>query len=162
MPSSLGKARRRAALLAAQQAQQAQQQQELEPRSQDARRGAKGGRPRLDAQEDFVEGFCQLLPRLSAGTITRGEAARLRETAEGFKAERVNLAKGQAERFTAILNEYVKSPVVTRQRLYLEAMEDIMPDITKIILEVEQGVLPILPLPGITPTPPALSVEEQQ
>ena len=74
MPSSLAKARRRAALdeLIVKQAPQ----QEPEPRSQDVRRGAKGGRPRLDAQEDFVEGFCQLLPRLSAGTITRGEAAR--------------------------------------------------------------------------------------
>ncbi len=96
---------------------------------------------------------------------SRGGAAKLREAAEGFKAERINLAKGQAARFTAILNEYAKAPVVTRQRLYLEAMEDIMPDITKIILEVDQGVLPILPLPGVTPTPPtppASSVEEKQ
>ena len=76
MPSSLAKARRRTALDELIAKQVPQQQQEPEPRIQDARRGAKGGRPRLDAQEDFVEGFRQLLPRLSAGTITRGEAAR--------------------------------------------------------------------------------------
>ncbi len=85
--------------------------------------------------------------------IAQGEGARLRENAEGFKAERINLATGQAERFTAILNEYAKSPDVTRQRLYLEAMEEILPGITKIILEADQGVLPILPLLGVTPTP---------
>jgi hypothetical protein len=74
MPSSLAKARRRTALddLIAKQAPQ----QEPEPRIQDARRGAKGGRPRLDAQEDFVEGFCQLLPRLSDGSMSKTEAAR--------------------------------------------------------------------------------------
>lgn len=75
MPSSLGKARRREALLELA-AKQAQEQPEPEPRSQDARRGARGGRPRLDAQEAFVEGFCQLLPRLNDGSMSRAEAAR--------------------------------------------------------------------------------------
>ncbi len=84
---------------------------------------------------------------------SEGRGARVRENAEGFKAERINLATGQAERFTAILSEYVKSPGVTRQRLYLEAMEEVLPGITKIILEADQGVLPILPLPGVAPTP---------
>ena len=75
MPSSLAKARRRTALddLIV---KQAPQQQVPEPRSQDVRRGAKGGRPRLDAQEDFVEGFCQLLPRLNDGSMSKAEAAR--------------------------------------------------------------------------------------
>ena len=75
MPSSLAKARRRTALdeLIA---KQAPQKQEPEPRIQDVRRVAKGGRPRLDAQEDFVEGFCQLLPRLSDGSMSKAEAAR--------------------------------------------------------------------------------------
>ena len=53
-----------------------QEQPEPEPRSQVALRGAKGGRPRLDAQEDFVEGFCQLLPRLNDGSMSKAEAAR--------------------------------------------------------------------------------------
>ena len=74
MPSSLAKARRRT-VLEELIAKQAPQQQEPEPRIQDARRGAKGGRPRLDAQEDFVKGFCQLLPRLNDGSMSRSEAA---------------------------------------------------------------------------------------
>jgi len=75
MPSSLAKARRRAALdeLIS---KQAPQQQEPEPRIQIARREARGGRPRLDAQEDFMERFCQLLPRLTDGSMSKAEAAR--------------------------------------------------------------------------------------
>jgi len=88
-----------------------------------------------------------ILPR------AQGEAASLRQAAEAFRAERVNLATGQADRFTAILNEYRKSKDVTRQRLYLEAMEEILPDITKIILDPDAGVLPVLPLQGIFLTP---------
>lgn len=65
----------------------------------------------------------------------RGEAARFIENAEAFKAQRVNLAKGQAERFIAILSEYRKAPDVTRQRLYLEAMEEILPGVTKFIVD---------------------------
>ena len=62
-----------------------------------------------------------------------GSAARAREAAEAFRAERINLATGQAQRFTAILSEYLKSPEVTRQRLYLDALEAVLPGITKII-----------------------------
>ena len=76
----------------------------------------------------------------------KGQAAKLREAAEAARIERVNLAKGQAQRFTAILSEYRESKEVTRQRLYLEAMELILPDITKVILDDDSGVLPILPL----------------
>ena len=76
----------------------------------------------------------------------KGQAAKLRESAEATRIERVNLAKGQAQRFTAILSEYRESKEVTRQRLYLEAMELILPDITKVILDDDSGVLPILPL----------------
>jgi membrane protease subunit HflK len=65
----------------------------------------------------------------------RGEAARSIENAEAFKAQRVNLAIGQAERFIAILSEYRKAPDVTRQRLYLEAMEEILPGVTKFIVD---------------------------
>jgi len=65
----------------------------------------------------------------------RGEAARSIENAEAFKSQRVNLAKGQAERFIAILTEYRKAPDVTRQRLYLEAMEEVLPGVTKFIVD---------------------------
>ena len=75
MPSSLAKARRRAALddLIA---KQAPQQQEPEPRIQDARRGARGGRPRLGDDPEFSRGFAAVLRRLSEGTMSQREAAR--------------------------------------------------------------------------------------
>ena len=70
--------RMRAAMLAAEQAteQQAAKQQEPAPGSQDDRRGARTGRPRLSTREGFVEDFCRLLPALSGGEISKAEAAR--------------------------------------------------------------------------------------
>lgn len=85
-----------------------------------------------------------------------GAAARLREDANAFRAERINLATGQAERFTSILSEYRKSPTVTRQRLMLEKMEEVYPGISKLILDPDinaivvspETVGTILPLPS--------------
>ena len=78
----------------------------------------------------------------------RGEAARLTEAAEAFKQERIAIAEGQAERFLAILFEYRQAPEVTRQRLFLEAMEEILPDIKKFIIDDETGggLIELLPL----------------
>ncbi len=84
-----------------------------------------------------------------------GEAARLVELAEADKAERVNLATGQAEKFKAILAEYVKAPDITRQRLYLDAMEQILPNVdkylvdpgTNLVVVTEGAGSNILPLP---------------
>ena len=78
----------------------------------------------------------------------RGEAARLTEAAEAYKQERIAIAEGQAERFKAILFEYEKAPEVTRQRLFLEAMEEILPGVRMYIMSGEAGnsVLPLLPL----------------
>ena len=79
--------------------------------------------------------------------IALGEAAKVTEAAEGFKTGRIARAQGEADGFEAILEGYLLSPEVTRQRLYLEAMEDILPGITKFILS-DSGVLPFLPLSG--------------
>ena len=78
----------------------------------------------------------------------RGEAARVTEAAEAYKQERIAIAEGQAERFKAILFEYEKAPEVTRQRLFLEAMEEILPGVRMYIMSSEAGnsVLPLLPL----------------
>lgn len=79
----------------------------------------------------------------------RGEAAQTLEEAEGYRARVVNEAEGEASRFSAVLAEYRKAPEVTRKRLHLEAMEDVLGDVDKIILDENggsQGVLPYLPL----------------
>jgi len=82
----------------------------------------------------------------------RGAAAQILEQAEGYRAQVVNGAEGEASRFSAVLEEYLKAPDVTRKRLYLETMERVLGDVDKIILDDlggaggGQGVLPYLPL----------------
>lgn len=78
----------------------------------------------------------------------RGEALRKVSAAEGYAAKRVNEAKGDAGRFNATLSEYVKSPEVTRQRLYLETMQVVLPQLSrKIILDDKTGqIFPLLQL----------------
>jgi membrane protease subunit HflK len=76
-----------------------------------------------------------------------GEAAKITEAAEGFKQGRIARAQGEADGFEAILEGYLQSPDITRQRLYLEAIEEILPGVTKFILS-DSGVLPFLPLDG--------------
>ena len=51
----------------------------------------------------------------------------------------MNEATGQAARFLSILEEYRKAPEVTRQRIFLEAMEDVLPDVTKFVVDNGQG-----------------------
>ena len=76
-----------------------------------------------------------ILPR------ARGDAARLLQDAEAFRQQRIALSTGESEYFLAILNEFRKAPDVTRQRLYLEAMEEILPGIQKIIGDPDRVIL---------------------
>ena len=80
----------------------------------------------------------------------RGEAAQLIEEAEGYRARVINEAQGEASRFEAVLEEYQKAPEVTRKRLYLETMEQVLGGVDKVILDDNggsgQGVVPYLPL----------------
>ncbi|CUH44906.1 FtsH protease activity modulator HflK [Ruegeria atlantica] len=88
----------------------------------------------------------------------RGEAAQVLEEAEGYRAQQINSARGEASRFSAVLEEYSKAPDVTRKRLYLERMEQILGDVDKIILDQNssgqgQGVVPYLPLNELRRSP---------
>jgi membrane protease subunit HflK len=74
-----------------------------------------------------------------------GEAEQAIQGAEGYATERVNNAAGDANRFTAIYREYAKAPSVTRKRLYLEALNEILPKISKKIL-VDQNQKNLVPL----------------
>ena len=81
----------------------------------------------------------------------RGEAAQVLEEAEGYRARVVNEAEGEASRFLAVLGEYRNAPEVTRKRLYLETMEEVLGRVDKIILDENgegggNGVVPYLPL----------------
>ena len=79
----------------------------------------------------------------------RGEAAQVLEQAEGYRSAVVNQAEGEASRFLSVLGEYKKAPDVTRKRIYLETMEEVLGRVDKIILDPQeggQGVVPYLPL----------------
>jgi membrane protease subunit HflK len=78
----------------------------------------------------------------------RGEAAQILEQAEGYRARVVNEATGEASRFSAVLAEYEKAPDVTRKRLYLETMENVLGGVDIILLDDGdgQGVVPFLPI----------------
>ena len=88
-----------------------------------------------------------------------GAAAQTIQAAEGFKESRIARAEGEKLEFESILNEFEKAPQVTRQRLFLEAMEQILPGASIFVIDSEAGgsVLPFLPLTGGTPAIPGVT-----
>ena len=103
-------------------------------------------RARVDKEARINEALAYQQDRLPRA---RGDAQRILNTAEAFKQERILRATGEADRFLAVLHEYRESQEVTRQRLYLEAMEEILPGVTKVIITPDTGgnLLEFLPLP---------------
>lgn len=73
----------------------------------------------------------------------RGEAHALVREAQSFKQERVAQAIGNTSRFLALLEEYEKAPDVTRTRLYLEAMEEVLPEVEMYVIDSEKGRVPL-------------------
>lgn len=78
----------------------------------------------------------------------RGEAEKYIQDAEGYKQAVISRAQGEASRFSAVYNEYKLAKDVTKKRIYLETMEEIMGGMNKVIIDGNgsQGVLPYLPL----------------
>jgi membrane protease subunit HflK len=74
----------------------------------------------------------------------QGDSERIKEAAEAFRQSRIAQAQGEADRFTSVLNEYENSREVTRQRLYLEAMEETLPGLTKIIVSPDAQTVLIM------------------
>lgn len=80
----------------------------------------------------------------------RGAAATTIANAKGYKAKVIAEADGESKRFVALLQEYEKAPEVTRERLYLETMQEVLGNTNKVILDVESGNnLTYLPLDKI-------------
>ena len=67
----------------------------------------------------------------------RGAAARLREEADGYKQEVIARAEGEADRFSQQLKAYERAPDVTRDRLYLDMMESVLNNSTKVLVDIE-------------------------
>lgn len=93
----------------------------------------KAGQERERAKNEAQAYANDVIPR------ARGAAARLKEESEAYKARIVAQAQGDAQRFKSILAEYQRAPQVTRDRMYLEAMQQIYGNVTKVLVESRQG-----------------------
>ncbi|MFA0810291.1 FtsH protease activity modulator HflK [Microbulbifer epialgicus] len=71
--------------------------------------------------------------------VARGQAQRIIEEAEAYKARVVESARGEAVRFEKLLTEYERAPEVTRERLYLDAVQEVMSSTSKVMVDVEGG-----------------------
>jgi membrane protease subunit HflK len=89
----------------------------------------------------------------------RGEAAQMVLEAEAYREQRMIRAEGDAARFLTLLAEYLKSPEVMRERLYLESIERILSDAKIFVMNAGNGgVLPFLPLTDLTSETPPLVI----
>jgi modulator of FtsH protease HflK len=96
----------------------------------EAFRSVAGARADAIRLVNEAEGYANdLIPR------ARGEAVKLEEQAQAYQTGRINRAAGDAARFEAIASEYAKAPKVTSTRAYVEAMEQILPKIKKLIVD---------------------------
>ena len=69
----------------------------------------------------------------------QGASARLREESEGYRARVVAQAEGDAQRFRSVLDEYKKAPTVTRDRLYIETMQQVYSNVSKVLTDSRSG-----------------------
>ena len=80
--------------------------------------------------------------------LAEGEKDQRIREADGYRLKRINEAQGDVARFSALLAEYTKAPEVTRRRIYIETLQNVLPGIrSKIIIdEQSRGILPLLNL----------------
>lgn len=112
----------------------------------DSFRDVQTARADLETSRNQAEAYRNdILPK------ARGAAQQMILEAEGYKQEVIARAQGEASRFSAVYNEFKVAKDITRKRMYLEAMEEIMQGMSKVIVEGRgaQGVVPYLPLPEL-------------
>ncbi|MES2972889.1 MAG: FtsH protease activity modulator HflK [Pseudomonadota bacterium] len=93
----------------------------------------KAGQERERAKNDAEAYANNVIPRAV------GSASRLKEESEAYKSRIVSQAQGDAQRFRSVLAEYQKAPQVTRDRMYLDAMQQIYSNVTKVLVDSRQG-----------------------
>ena len=118
--------------------QNAQPPEEVKPAFDDAVK-AREDQVRIKNEAEAYSN--DILPR------AKGQAARLLQEAEAYEASKVALAEGEASRFTQVLEEYLKAPVITRDRLYIEAMESVLGNSTKLVIDQKSGGNNVMYLP---------------
>ncbi len=113
----------------------------------DAFREVAGARADRDRIINEAHGYAN-----DAVAKARGEAEKLGSEAEGYRRQRINEAEGDAARFEKLYAEYSKARGITEQRLYLEAMEEILPKVKKVVID-SAGPKTLMDLGIIKPTP---------
>src|SRR6516165_4933368 len=126
------------------------QLQKVDPPTQvlDAFRDVQAARSDLERAQNEAQTYAnRVVPE------ARGRAAKIIQDAEAYREQTVAEAKGQASRFSQVYEQYKKAPDVTRQRLYLETMEQIFGSTDKTIIDTgaqnSPGVVPFLPLTSL-------------
>lgn len=125
--------------------------QKVDPPAQvlDAFRDVQAARADQERLRNQAETYANtVIPR------ARGEAEKIKQGAEAYREQIVAEAEGAAQRFTSVYNEYRKAQDVTRRRIYIETMQDVLGGTNKIIMnnaEGGQGILPYLPLNELKP-----------
>jgi membrane protease subunit HflK len=125
--------------------------QKVDPPAQvlDAFRDVQAARADQERLRNQAETYANtVIPR------ARGEAEKIKQAAEAYREQIVAEAEGAAQRFTSIYNEYRKAEDVTRRRIYIETMQDVLGGTNKLIMsegEGGQSILPYLPLNELKP-----------
>ena len=117
--------------------QQAQPPEQVQAAFEDANKAAQDRERLINEGRAYAN---DVIPK------ARGNAARLTEEAEGYKQRVIATAQGDASRFTQVLTEYSKAPQVTRDRMYLETMQQVFTNTTKIYIDSRNSSLLSLPL----------------
>ena len=117
--------------------QQAQPPEQVQAAFEDANKAAQDRERLINEGRAYAN---DVIPK------ARGNAARLTEEAEGYKQRVIATAQGDASRFTQVLTEYSKAPQVTRDRMYLETMQQVFTNTTKIYIDSRNTSLLSLPL----------------
>jgi modulator of FtsH protease HflK len=93
----------------------------------------KAGQEREKAKNEAQAYANNVIPRAV------GSASRLKEESEAYKAQVVAQAQGDAQRFKSVLTEYQKAPQVTRDRMYIDTMQQVYSNVTKVMIESRAG-----------------------
>ncbi len=130
------------------------QMQKADPPAQviEAYRDVQAARTDQDRMRNEAEAYAnQVVPE------ARGAAARIIQQAEGYKQQVTAEAQGEAARFVSVYDQYKKAPDVTRRRIYIDTMSEVLGGMNKVIVDNKggAGVLPYLPLPELKQGVPA-------
>jgi membrane protease subunit HflK len=135
------------------------QKADIPPEVIDAYRDVQAARADQERSRNEAEAYAnKIIPE------ARGKAAKIIQDAEAYRQQVMAEAQGEAKRFLSVYEEYKKAPEVTRRRMYLETMSQILGNTNKVIVDdtIGKGVVPYLPLPGLPRQhTPSVTVTEQ-